>query len=351
MSPGVIGRIDCCVAVLLGTNVWTYKIVSKFLKGNFRRRATYRRSEGKQAENLRFQKQQKQLVKVFGALFISNIISYTPVIVVTIIFGALGDDSVPSEIFIFGWICYLTTPVIHPIIESFFVKDLRLIVEKGQRNLRRASTVLFRQSTSLFKSKDLDIANKELDKNEGKKRSSRKIVFLSGKQSMSETTADTELVSMSRSSPEATSALATPTNGSAHATSPKRKRRITFSDETPTPIAEFTSKQLSLTPNTIIEEIGAGEAVANTNEAHSNLPVQSDHVDSPGHTLPGPQTFTQAEVHAGNEVVDGDLTLTHIGEHHNDSMFNTSSTALVERQETPCIEHKIVSSLVVIVCF
>lgn len=179
------------IIVLAITNVWTYRIVSKFLKRNFRRRSTFRRRdrEGKENgsvdEGAKHQKQQAQLVKVFGALFIANIVSYTPTILTIFVFAFLSiigkENVIPSAIYILGFVSFLMNPVLHPIIESFFVKDLRYQVTRAKRGLRRAGTLIIRQTTQLISSKALDEANKKMDEVEGAQQTTtRQIKFLGG---------------------------------------------------------------------------------------------------------------------------------------------------------------------------
>lgn len=163
------------IIILAITNVWTYRIVSKFLKRNFRRRSTYRKrgeEHGKEGdESAKYQRQQNQLVKVFGALFIANIISYTPTITTIFVFAFLtiiGKDSdIPSEVYILGFVSFLMNPVLHPIIESFFVKDLRYQVKRAKTGIRRVSTILYRQTTLILSPAAVDEANRNMDKAEG----------------------------------------------------------------------------------------------------------------------------------------------------------------------------------------
>ena len=155
--------------VLLATNVFTYRIVRKFLKRNFRRRSTYRNRAKEISDDTRkYQKQQNQLVRVFGALFIANIISWTPVVVTTLLANVLDASQFPDQIYVFGWICFLTISLFYPILESFFIKDLRLVVNRAKKNVRRASTVVFRQSSKFLfgeksTAKALDEANARMD--------------------------------------------------------------------------------------------------------------------------------------------------------------------------------------------
>ena len=157
--------------VLLATNVFTYRIVRKFLKRNFRRRSTYRNRAKEISEDTRkYQKQQNQLVRVFGALFIANAIAWTPVVVVTLLANILDADQFPDQMYVFGWLCFLTISLFYPILESFFVKDLRLVVNRAKKNVRRASTIVIRQSSKfLFSGRTanaLDEANARIDEEE-----------------------------------------------------------------------------------------------------------------------------------------------------------------------------------------
>jgi hypothetical protein len=133
------------ILILAVTNVWTYKIVSGALKKKFKRQKSFRdapKSEEEQrreiGENRDYRHKQRQLVKVFGALLIAHIITWTPTITIMIIALTMGAASLPAEVYIFGWISYLSNPVIHPIIESFFVKDLRRKMNKAKGKVRNS---------------------------------------------------------------------------------------------------------------------------------------------------------------------------------------------------------------------
>ena len=165
------------IIILAITNVWTFRIVSKFLKRNFRRRTIYQKGEAGDnskdtVEEAKYQQQQSQLVKVFGALFIANIVSYTPTIIVIFVFAILrifeNENTIPAEIYIFGFVSFLMNPVLHPIIESLFVKDLRYQVTRARKSIRRASTVIYRQTAGRFSNKALDEANRNFEQNEAR---------------------------------------------------------------------------------------------------------------------------------------------------------------------------------------
>ena len=165
------------ITILAITNVWTFRIVSKFLTRNFHRHTIYQKQEAggekkKVVEVSKYQQQQSQLVKVFGALFIANIICYTPAIISVLVSAIVGimdmEDTIPAEFFIFAFVSFLMNPVIHPIIESLFVKDLRYEVIRARKKIRRASTVIYRQTAGHFSNKALDEANKNFEQHEAK---------------------------------------------------------------------------------------------------------------------------------------------------------------------------------------
>lgn len=175
------------IFILAITNVWTFRLVSKFLKRNFHRRSTFRRQvrQEERDEGQKHHKQQTQLVKVFSALFVANIITYTPTITTIFIFLILtltGNDPtiIPSEVYIFGFVSFLTNSVFHPIIQSFFVKELRYQVNRAKKGVRRVSSTLIRQTTQLFTKQTLDEAAKKAD-DENAPRPKRAIHFLNGR--------------------------------------------------------------------------------------------------------------------------------------------------------------------------
>lgn len=233
---------------------WTYWFVNKFLKRNYRRRSFYNRrgSEGRvqqRHEDSRYHHQQQQLVKVFGALLISTAVSWTPVLIVVIIVGILGSaDDVPDEVYVVGWICYLTAPVFHPIIESFFVKDMRLVVCKGITRVNRAGSFIARSTTGMFGNKDIEMAMEKAD--DPDYISDRKIKFLGNnkrKRTVSMTTEVTEVPPPNSRdntpSPRVAQKVVEANQETANVqlrdkptipnSSTKPARRITFSDESP----------------------------------------------------------------------------------------------------------------------
>ena len=252
------------IATIVVCSFWTYRFVNQFLRKNYRRRSFYNRrgSDGvvqQRQEDTRYHHQQQQLVKVFGALLVSNVVSWLPVLIVVIAIGILGSpERVPDWVYIVGWICFLSAPVFHPIIESFFVKDMRLVVCKGIRKVNRASSFIARSTTGMFTNKDIELANEKAEDDEYV--SKRKIAFFDNKRnritstiSMTTEVTDVPMPSYHDNSPSpkvsqkqwSKNRVATTTTTSTSAdivlrdksnetsSAAKPARRITFSDQSP----------------------------------------------------------------------------------------------------------------------
>ena len=256
------------ILVLAFTNVWTYRIVSKFLRRNFVRRRTFRGRENVPDDNRKHRKQQKQLIRVFGALLIAHIISWTPVLIVVFLIFFISADVLPREIYIFGWICYLTNPVFHPIIESFFVKDLRYQVRRARKTVKRAGSAVYRQSTRLFSRSALEEANAEMDKEEvNGNTKGHKIVFLK-QQGRVKSEVDTEMVDMDTST-------ANHSGQNTPETQRKLKRKITFSDDEKRRPSQNVADDTKMPNNTAANHQTAAvskEEEAEENEIHLQFP-------------------------------------------------------------------------------
>ena len=270
----VAGEAFIPMFVLAFTNVWTYRIVSKFLRRNFVRRRTFRGRENVPDDGRKHRKQQKQLIRVFGALLIAHIVSWTPVLVVVFLIFFIPAEVLPSEIYIFGWICYLTNPVFHPIIESFFVKDLRYQVRRARKTVKRAGSAVYRQSTRLFSRSALEEANEEMDKEEanGSAKEGRKIMFLK-QQGRVKSELDTEMVDMDMST-------ANHSGQNTPETPRKLKRKITFSDDQKRKPSQDVANDTKMPNNTAANNTAGNhqtatvskEEEAEENEVHLQLP-------------------------------------------------------------------------------
>ena len=75
-------------------------------------------------------KQQLQLLKVFSAIFIGNIITWIPVLGLALASQFVNFDNVPSEAIAFVYMTYISYTLIHPVLEAWLIVDIRLKVKR-----------------------------------------------------------------------------------------------------------------------------------------------------------------------------------------------------------------------------
>ena len=146
---------------LLLANTLTFQLISRVLKRTNERRKILQRASTRRQHNVeekekrkvvvseeerRYSKQQRQLRKYFTAVFISNIVCWTMLFVVFLLFFALDASQFPPVLFVVGFFCYLLTAIIHPMLETYFIQDLRIFFRKVKKGVRNELT---RQTSSI----------------------------------------------------------------------------------------------------------------------------------------------------------------------------------------------------------
>lgn len=146
---------------LLLANTLTFQLISRVLKRTNERRKTLQRASTRRHHDMKekemqravvtederqYAKQQRQLRKYFTAVFISNIICWTMLFVVFLLFFALDASLFPPALFAVGFFCYLLTAIIHPMLETYFIQDLRIFFRKVRKGVRKELT---RQTSSI----------------------------------------------------------------------------------------------------------------------------------------------------------------------------------------------------------
>ncbi len=123
------------IAILIVTNVWLLCIIVKHIHQKFwmqRHLASDERSNAKRSIQgslyQRRNRQQLQLVKVFTAIFIANLITWLPAIVLAISAPFINFDHIPAEVIAIVYLSYISHTVIHPLLESFFILKLRKLI-------------------------------------------------------------------------------------------------------------------------------------------------------------------------------------------------------------------------------
>ena len=74
--------------------------------------------------------QQIFLAKVFGTIFVVNIVTWIPTVFIALVSGIVGADRIPPETLFFIFIMFLSQPAIHPILETFLVTKVRKSLSK-----------------------------------------------------------------------------------------------------------------------------------------------------------------------------------------------------------------------------
>ena len=80
--------------------------------------------------NREHKQQQLQLFKVFTAIFIGNLITWIPVLGLALASQVIDFDKVTSEAIAFVYMTYISYALIHPLLESWFMVDIRMRVKK-----------------------------------------------------------------------------------------------------------------------------------------------------------------------------------------------------------------------------
>lgn len=118
--------------VLVATNTWVACIVQKQIRSIY---YTVKKSLPKDQEQVtasirrRLNKErnnrQLQLTRVFGAILLSNVLTWLPLIVRIVITAIKGNDEFPLWVYVFVYLCLSFTAVSHPLIQANLIPEIR----------------------------------------------------------------------------------------------------------------------------------------------------------------------------------------------------------------------------------
>lgn len=115
--------ISIPIAILVITNAWGAAIIHKHLRTKKRNLKRDKASDTSQLERL-----QRKLVKIYSAIFITNLLTYLPM-VVRILIGVVAEDEEFSQaVRISGSLAYvalLSQAAVHPIVQATLIGDVR----------------------------------------------------------------------------------------------------------------------------------------------------------------------------------------------------------------------------------
>lgn len=135
------------LTALLVFNIGSYRIIYKSLRSQLHRKLKYSNSMRSLEARKSYASQQKRVLYLFLSLLVVNTINWVPVLLIELVAVIKGLQSIPPEVIVFGWVCYLINPVAHPIIELCFIKDLRhLITCHGDNACYRVICPSFKRS-------------------------------------------------------------------------------------------------------------------------------------------------------------------------------------------------------------
>lgn len=120
------------LSVLVATNTWVICIVQKQIRSIY---YTVKKSLPKDQEQVtanirrRLNKErnnkQLQLMRVFGAILLSNVLTWLPLIVRIVITAIKGNDEFPIWVYVFVYLCISFTAVSHPLIQASLLPEVR----------------------------------------------------------------------------------------------------------------------------------------------------------------------------------------------------------------------------------
>ncbi len=125
------------VVVTIVTNVWIACIVRKQVRKVYATRRKYGNSDNtlqhQQSMKIIHKKRNKKqlvLVRIFGAIVVANLISWIPIILHTLMSLVVDLDLIPLGMYIFVYVSFLSHSVLHPIIESCFIPEIKAVYKE-----------------------------------------------------------------------------------------------------------------------------------------------------------------------------------------------------------------------------
>ena len=121
------------LSILVLTNTWLVCIVQKQIRITYYAvKQVLPKSQEQVSSSMRRKlnregnKKQLQLMRVFGAILLSNVLTWLPLIIRIIITAVKGNDDVYSIwVYVFNYLCITFAAVSHPLIEASLLPDIR----------------------------------------------------------------------------------------------------------------------------------------------------------------------------------------------------------------------------------
>lgn len=129
------------ITVMIIANSWIICIVRQQLRKIYRTRRTLGTTEDRILHNQKMRKEihkkknKKQLVvlRAFGAILVGNVITWSPMLIHTILLSVRKDEDVPVGLYIVVYVSLTLHCVLHPLIEAFFIPEIKAMMKKCLR--------------------------------------------------------------------------------------------------------------------------------------------------------------------------------------------------------------------------
>ena len=88
-------------------------------------------------------RQQFRMVQVLSAIFVTNIITWMPMIVLILTGGIVGGLVIPTFYYSFTYICYLLEIMVHPLLQITLIYELKETMKKLWSSFKKMFSICF----------------------------------------------------------------------------------------------------------------------------------------------------------------------------------------------------------------
>ena len=124
--------------VIAVTTIWTYGFTKKFIKTDFQQQKESRGiTVASEEEKSVYSSRIRNLIGIFGALLICNLLTLLPYITASIVGLIIGFENLSLRFYAAVFILFLFSNITNPVIQSYFRKELRDTILKYWATIKR----------------------------------------------------------------------------------------------------------------------------------------------------------------------------------------------------------------------
>jgi hypothetical protein len=131
------------ILTLFTLYVWIVCIIrnslARKIKSSMSLGSTSKMKENKSSQD--YKSTQLRLVWLFGAIFTGNIITWLPMVGLVLSAAALGAGNIHTVVYSITYLSFLSETVIHPILQSCLIRDIKLVISGYFAPLKRTCAV------------------------------------------------------------------------------------------------------------------------------------------------------------------------------------------------------------------